>query len=141
MKLPVSGQTESAGGACGRLSCSRTSGGLARAPLAARGECAVSLTLQLSDPRLAAALAVFLKLHECETEVDAVTGTVVAGPPHALHERQGELELRLYVRLWEVVYAARVEVVSPALKGELCSAWRPTSEGEAGGEQAPSSSL
>jgi hypothetical protein len=38
-------------------------------------------------------------------------GTVSVGLPHGLHEKQAQMELELYIRLWELLHGTRIEVV------------------------------
>jgi hypothetical protein len=71
----------------------------------------VTLRLRVSEPSLAEALATFLNRRECVAETTA-TGWVILELPHELHEKQAHLELRLYVRLWEVLNETRVDIVS-----------------------------
>jgi hypothetical protein len=63
--------------------------------------------LRPTERKLASALALFLHRQGCRTKVKR-DGTILVEPLHDLHDEQAELELRLYVRLWEVLYGTRV---------------------------------
>jgi hypothetical protein len=63
------------------------------------------------ERELAPALARYLRRQGCSTEL-MNDGAVIVTPPHDLHEDQAELELRLYIRLWEVLHGARISMLS-----------------------------
>jgi hypothetical protein len=59
--------------------------------------------LRLSDPELAESLRTFLERPECVVvQVDAETLEVEL--PHELHPREAELELDLYLRVWQSLH-------------------------------------
>jgi hypothetical protein len=69
-----------------------------------------ALLLRTRKPELASALASFLRRHGCPADVGE-DGTVSVGLPHGLHEKQAQMELELYIRLWELLHGTRIEVV------------------------------
>jgi hypothetical protein len=62
-----------------------------------------------TERELAPALALFLHRQGCRTRVTE-EGAIMVEPPHDVHAKQAELELRLYIRLWEVLYGTHVTV-------------------------------
>jgi hypothetical protein len=73
-----------------------------------------ALHLRTREPELAPALALFLRRQGCAAHVRP-DGTVSVELPHDLHEKQAQMELELYVRLWEVLHGTRIEVLDWAL--------------------------
>jgi hypothetical protein len=69
-----------------------------------------ALHLRPREREIAPALAFFLRRQGCAAELRQ-DGTVLVELPHQLHEQQAEMELELYVRLWEVLHGARIEVL------------------------------
>jgi hypothetical protein len=65
--------------------------------------------VQPVERELAPALAHYLRRQGCSTELTR-EGAIIVTPPHELHDEQAELELRLYVRLWEVLHGTRVSL-------------------------------
>jgi hypothetical protein len=63
------------------------------------------------ERELAPALVLYLRRQGCSTEL-MKDGVIIVSPPHDLHEEQAELELRLYLRLWEVLHGTRISVLS-----------------------------
>jgi hypothetical protein len=72
---------------------------------------ATALLLRTREPELAPALAFFLRRQGCAADLRG-DGTVSVELPHELHEKQAQMELELYVRLWEVLHGTRIEVVN-----------------------------
>jgi hypothetical protein len=103
---------------CGGLQCGRS-----LAPLGGRGTAvappstlklhshlSTSFLLRLTQPELVCQLALFLHRQGCRANLEG-EGTVLVELRHEFHEKQAELELRLYVRLWEVVSGIRVSIL------------------------------
>jgi hypothetical protein len=65
--------------------------------------------VQPVERELAPALALYLHRQGCSTELTR-DGAIIVEPPHDLHDEQAELELRLYLRLWEVLHGTRIGV-------------------------------
>jgi hypothetical protein len=66
--------------------------------------------LRPTEPELARQLALFLRRQGCRANLDG-EGAVLVELPHEFHEKQAELELGLYVRLWEVLSGTRVTIL------------------------------
>jgi hypothetical protein len=69
-----------------------------------------ALHLRTREPELAPALAFFLRRQGCAAHLRP-DGTVSVELPHQLHQKQAQMELELYVRLWEVLHGTRIEVL------------------------------
>jgi hypothetical protein len=69
--------------------------------------------LRTREPELAPALAFFLRRQGCAAHLRE-DGTISVELPHDLHDRQAQMELELYVRLWEVLHGTRIEVLDYA---------------------------
>jgi hypothetical protein len=69
-----------------------------------------ALHLRTREPELAPALAFFLRRQGCAADLRR-DGTISVQLPHELHEKQAQMELELYVRLWEVLHGTRIEVL------------------------------
>jgi hypothetical protein len=80
------------------------------APRPPRTQMPTALHLRPRERELAPALAFFLRRQGCAAELRQ-DGTVLVELPHQLHEQQAEMELDLYVRLWEVLHGTRIEVL------------------------------
>ena len=69
-----------------------------------------TLYLRPMERDLVSVLALFLQRQGCRTELIA-EDIVSVQLPHSIHEKQAELELQLYIRLWEVLYGTHVSVL------------------------------
>jgi hypothetical protein len=69
-----------------------------------------ALLLRTKEPELAPALVFFLRRQGCAAELQR-DGTISVELPHDLHERQAQMELELYIRLWEVLHGTRIQVL------------------------------
>jgi hypothetical protein len=71
----------------------------------------VSIRLRVGDPELRESLRDFLELRECRTE-HLGEGILEAELPHELNREAANLELHLYVRVWQSLHGGVwVEVV------------------------------
>ena len=73
----------------------------------------MTIRLRPSDPETCTDLAFFLRRHDCPVD-EVGDGTVLVELPHLLHREQAQMELALYVRLWQVLHGdvtVRAEVV------------------------------
>jgi hypothetical protein len=70
----------------------------------------MTILLRPQEAGLSMALAVFLTRQGCPATVVG-SETVRVELPHTLHGQQARMEVDLYVRLWQALHGARVEVI------------------------------
>ncbi len=71
----------------------------------------MDVKLRLSDPGERDALRAFLEKRECQVE-ELAPDLLRIGLPHELHDQQAQMEVDLYLRVWESLHDSRIEVVS-----------------------------
>ncbi len=80
----------------------------------------MTICLRPNDPSLSEDLACFLRRHDCRAEAVG-EGTVRVDLPHRLHLEQAEMELSLYVRLWQALQRVSVRIEVSGLSVEDAS--------------------
>jgi len=68
------------------------------------------ITLRLTAPAERDALKAYLEKRECRVE-EVADDMLRVDLPHELHDEQAQMEMDVYLRVWESLHHSRIEIV------------------------------